>query len=176
MKHKGMRLGAGILAACALAGASGCGGTETPPKTSPSATVWEATPPTTTDISSLLTADEVSQAVGVTMEAGTLYDAGGTLAFHSTDYQTQVSLLVEKPEGDIAAYFASVTENYAPEDLVMAPNLGDEAYWCASTGELLVKSGAYLVSVNITRPEFSADGVLIAARQLAALAIERLPE
>lgn len=164
-----------ILAAALAVSLCGCGETETPtPETTPTTVPWEATAPEVTDISGLLTAKEVSDAVNTTMGDGVLYENGTILTFYSPDYQTQVSVLVEKPEQDAAAYFAALLTRYAPEDLVMAPNLADEAYWCAETRELLVQSGNFVLSVNVVRPEFSAENALIAARQLAALAAERL--
>lgn len=160
---------AGLMLLCC-----GCG-KETPQgETTPTTSPWEATAPEVTDISGLLTAEEVSDALGTTVGDGTLYENGTLLSFATADYTAQVSLLVEKPEEDVAEYFAALLENFPPEELVIAPNLGDEAYWCATSGELMVRSGAYVLSVIIAREGFSAENALIAARQLAALAAERL--
>lgn len=178
MKRIYIQRAAATLTAVLLAfGLFGCGeAAKDTPETTPTTTVpWVAEAPTVPDISKLLTAAEVSEALGVTVDEGTLQEEGTMLAFHSTDYQSTVTVLVEKVDGGAGERFAAVLNNYAPEDLVMAPNLGDEAYWCAETGELLVHSGTYMLSVCLTRPGFSDDNALIAARHLAALAVERLP-
>lgn len=152
----------------------GCGGDEPDSDPTPTTVPWVATAPETLDISSLLTASEVSEALNATVGEGVLYEHDTLLSFTSADYKAQLSLLVEQPETAAADYFAALLDGISPEELVMAPNLGDEAYWCASTGELLVHSGEYVLSVIVTREGFSAENALIAARQLAALAIERL--
>lgn len=163
-----------MLAALVAWGACGCGGTGEGGETTPTTVPWEAEAPQMTDISDLVTSDEVSNAVGTTVGEGVLHENGSILAFSSEDYTTQVSLLVEKPEEEIAAYFAAQIAGYAGGTLTDAPNLGDEAYWCAQTNELLLRSGDYALSVYVVRPDMSAENALIAARQLAALAVERL--
>ncbi len=178
MKQMPMRRTAVALAAALLAcGLFGCGETAKElPDTTPTTTVpWVAEAPDVPDVSKLLTAAEVSEALGVTVEDGVLQEADTMLAFHSADYQTTVTVRVEQMDGGAGEQFAAILNNYAPENLVMAPNLGNEAYWCGETGELLVHSGNYVLSVCLTRPGFSNDNTLIAARHLAALAVERLP-
>lgn len=178
MKRMYGRWAAAVLAAAVLTcGLFGCGeAADETPDTTPTTTVpWVAEAPEVPDISKLLTAAEVSDALGVTVGDGTLQEEGTLLSFHSADYQSTVSVIAERVEGGAGERFAAILKNYAPEDLVMAPNLGNEAYWCAATGELLVHSGTYMLSVNLTRPGFSDDNALIAARHLAALAVERLP-
>ncbi len=178
MKRISIRRATAALSAALLAlGLFGCGkAAKESPETAPTTTVpWVAEAPQVPDVSKLLTAAEVSETLGVMVGDAVLQEGDTMLAFHSADYQSTLTVLVEQVDGGAGERFAAVLNNYAPEDLVMAPNLGNEAYWCGETGELLVHSGNYMLSVCLTRPGFSGDNALIAARHLAALAVERLP-
>lgn len=165
----------GVLAVLLAMGLCACdGGNDTVDDTTPTTTGWEATAPEVADISQLVTAAEVTDAVGVSVKDGVLYEGGTLLSFASEDYQTQVSLLVEEHGEDVATFFSAHMAEYGEGMLTAAPNLGDEAYWCAETGELLVRSGNYMLAVGVIRPGMDSESALIAARQLAALAVERL--
>ena len=123
---------------------------------------------------SLLTAQEVSEAVGTAVGEGVLQEGGTVLCFTSADYRTTVSLLTEQPQAGAKEYLQAIVAQYPEGALQQAPNLGEEAYWSAETGELLVRNGVFVVSVNVTAQDLDAEAALIAARQLAALVLERL--
>ena len=149
-------------------------GCDRTPAPAPDDPIWEPSAPEKTDLTQLLTAEEVSEAVGTTVGAGTLQDGGTVLSFSSEDYAVQVVLLVEEPVGDAETYFEAVTGNYEEGALSPAPNLGKTAYWCGTTGELLVCGEGQVFSLNIMSEEMGEETRLIAARQLAVLVLGRL--
>ena len=159
-----------LLCIVALAGCS-----RTPAKVDTLPTEWKPEPPAPRDLTALLTAAEVSEAVGVPMEDGAMEEGGEILAFHSADYGVQVSLLLEEePVGGPEAYLDAVLAGYGEGSLISAPNLGTAAYWCADTGELLVRDETHVLSVNLMAADMSGERMLLAARQLAAKVLERL--
>lgn len=167
------RIGSVLLALLMLMSLAACKEEEPQPE-EPQQPQWEASVPEVRDLSTLLTAAEVSAAVGQTVGEGVLQEHDTVLLFSSQDYLTQVSLLVDEPTIDAAEYLEALCAQYPEGALSEAPNLGDKAYWCAESGELLVASGADLVSVNVVSAALDAESRLIAARQLAALVLERI--
>lgn len=167
------RIGCFLLAWLMLFSLAAC--QDTPPQPVPPAgEEWEPSVPEVRDLTSLLTAAEVSAAVGQTVGEGVMQEHDTVLLFSTEDYTTQVSLLVEEPTVKATEYLDMLAEQYPEGSLAEAPNLGDRAFWCAESGELLVATGKLVVAVNVMSATADAESRLIAARQLATLVLERV--
>jgi hypothetical protein len=156
-----------------LLGLTGCSDTPDQP-TPPAKEEWKPSVPEVRDLRSLLTAAEVTAAVGQTVGEGVLQEHDTVLLFSTEDYATQVSLLVEDPTVPALEYLDILSFQYPMGALVEAPNLGDKAFWCAESGELLVATGNCLVAVNVNSMAMDGESRLLAARQLASLVIGRV--
>lgn len=151
----------------------GCGGTPDTPDVPKEE--WEASHPEMLDLTTLLNAAEVGEALGITVGEGLLHEHDTELVFTTADYGTVVRLIVEEPTVSACEHLdAVIAQNFSPEALTEAPNLGEKAYWCAESGELMVANGGYVVSVNVTSTSIPAEPRLIAARSLASKVLERL--
>lgn len=161
-----------ILAAVLTVGLCGCaGGAEKPQDDQPQ---WEPSIPQVRDLTALLSAAEVSEAVGTPVGNGVLQSDGSALCFATEDYSVQVTLLLEEPVVGAAAYMDALCTQFADGELTDAPNLGDRAFWCAPSGELFVCSGKWVMSMNVVSDAMPDEARLLAARQMAALVVERL--
>lgn len=167
------RIGCFLLAVLMLFSLAACKDTK-PQPVPPAEEEWEPSVPEARDLTGLLTAAEVSAAVGQTVGEGVMQEHDTVLLFSSEDYATQVSLLVEEPTVKATEYLDILAGQYPEGMLVEAPNLGDKAFWCAESGELLVATGKLVVAVNVVSATSDAESCLIAARQLAALVLERV--
>lgn len=162
-----------LLAVLIVALLAGCSGAPAEEGTDP--TGWKPEPNRPRDLTSLISAQEVSEAVGTAVETGVMQEGGEILSFSSADYSVQVSLLLEEePAGGAEAYLNAVAAGYGEGALIPALNLGEEAYWCERTGELLARDGGRVLSVNLAAENMDGERRLLAARQIALLALERL--
>lgn len=168
-----------IYGACLITGIlllGGCGQNENPTSSGVSTDpVWEASEPETLDIQQLLSAEEVSAAMETTMGEPLLLDNGSCLEFRSEDPAAVVDILIEEMLNNDPKIYEATIAQYPEDALVETPNLGESAYWCAETGELLLYNDGFMVSVNVRKEGEEAERLLNAARQMAALVIERLP-
>ena len=162
-----------LLSCLLLFGLAACSDTPEQP-VPPAEEEWEPSVPEMRDLRTLLTAAEVSTAVGHTVGEGVLQEHDTVLLFSTEDYATQVSLLVEEPTVPALDYLDVLSFQYPMGALVEAPNLGDKAFWCAESGELLVATGNCLVAVNVISTAMDGETRLLAARQLVALVIDRV--
>lgn len=175
MKHRhplavrlALILCAGVLA-LALA-ACGGGGDDT---SSAAPTTVPTNPPPTllaVDLKTLLTADQVSDALGTPVGEPELYELDTILCYRSEDLRSSAELALQT--GTREAYDVTV-ELYG--DVVDAPNLGEAAHWSAQAHTLLVYGKGYILSMAVDKAGGSEDDNLVAARQLAALVLEALP-
>ena len=175
MKHRHLpatRL-ALILCAAVLAlalTACGSGGDDT---SSAVPTTLPTNPPPTllaVDLKTLLTAEQVSSALGVTVGEPEMYELDTVICYRSEDLRSSVELALQT--GTREAYDVTA-ELY--DDAVEAPNLGEVAHWSAQAQTLLVYGKGSILSVAVDKADGSEDDDLVAARQLAALALEALP-
>lgn len=161
-----VRLLAALTALLCIA-AAGCAGEPA----SSAASEPEATVPPllNVDIGRLLTAEEVSDALGTPVKEAQVLDDGTRAAFYAADNTGKVDVVMDQCGRDVFDLRLGLYEG-----LVDAPNLGDIAKWHADTGELLVYSHGYMFSVAVESADKSADDQLLAARQLAVRIVEVL--
>ncbi len=161
-----------LLLACLMTvGFSACGsGTSSAPTTATTTTVWAASNPTPRDLRALLTEEEAESAMDTAFDQAELLENGSTMLLQSADFRDRVELLLdEQPQ----SRFDEVIALYEEGTLTETPNLGDIAYWNVG-GELLVYAKGYMLEVNVKSGHLSDAALLTAARQMAALIIERL--
>ncbi len=169
-KRKGITLlaaGALLLSATFL---PGCGNGEETSSASPTPTTT-ATMPTllNVEITGLLTAEQVGAALGAEVGAPQEYESGTVAHYSSADSQTAAEISLKECGRDI--YDATVP---LYKDAVETPNLGEAAIWSAEMKQLLVYGKGYMLSVTADIAGKDADACLSAARQMAALVLEKL--
>ena len=147
--------------------------TETPPVDEKP--IWEPEVPEVIDLTVLLTKDDVAEAVPtVTFSDGMLQEHDTVWLFSTADYTTQIALMAEEPTIAAVDYLSALCEQYPAGSLIEAPQLGESAYWCGDSGELLVAQGKYVVSLSVQCTTLDAESRLIIARGLVLKVLERL--
>ncbi|MBE6767703.1 MAG: hypothetical protein E7549_02185 [Ruminococcaceae bacterium] len=137
--------------------------------------IWEPEVPEVMDLTVLLTKEDVAEAIPtVTFGEGMLQEHDTVWLFSTEDYTTQVALMVEEPTVTAAEYIILLTGQYPMGSLIEAPQLGESAYWCGESGELLVAQGKYVISLSVQCTTLDAESRLIIARSLALKVLERL--
>ncbi len=124
------------------------------------------------DISTLLTKEEMEEALEVNLREPQVSNEGRTLFAISEGGKVSVSISAERSTLD---GFHNALPKVEGEDLQEAPNLGKEAWWLSSGSTLFLYSGAYMVSVNVSDRTVDEETVLLSARQIAMLLCDRLP-
>lgn len=162
-----VRVLAAGLAALLCVSAAGCGEGEV----SSAASEPEATVPPLLDveIGRLLTAEEVSDALGTPVNDVQVLDDGTRATYYAKDNSGKADIVMDKCARDVFDLRLGLYEG-----LDDAPNLGETARWHAETGELLVYSGGYMFSVAVEMADRSESDRLLAARQLAVRIVEVL--
>ncbi len=137
--------------------------------------IWEPEVPEVMDLTVLLTKEDVAEAIPtVTFGDGMLQEHDTVWLFSTADYTTQVSLMVEEPTVTSAEYIILLTGQYPAGSLIEAPQLGESAYWCGESGELLVDQGKYVFALLVQCTTLDSESRLIIARSLALKVLERL--
>ncbi len=128
-------------------------------------------PDVSVDIISLLTADDIWQASGIRV-GGPQDSAEGAVAYFSEDSLAAVYIAAQKTS---EAEYVAMKENLSlAGTLVDAPNLGDAAVWCEEQCSLLVYTAGKTVDVHVAYATARPNDSLLAARQIAALLIEKM--
>ena len=123
------------------------------------------------DIIPLLTADDVYKASGI--KVGEPIDsAEGAVAYFSEDSLSCVYVAAQKSNKE--AFDAMCANLATAGTLTDAPNLGDAAVWCEEQVSLLVYVNGVTVDVNVAYADPNPNDSLLAARQIAALLIEKM--
>ncbi len=139
--------------------------------------IWEPEVPEVMDLTVLLTKEDVAEAIPtVTFGDGMLQEHDTVWLFSTEDYATQIALMVEEPTISSAEYIILITGQYPVGSLIEAPQLGESAYWCGESGELLVAQGKYVLSLSVQCATLDAESRLIIARSLVLKVLERLPK
>ncbi len=128
-------------------------------------------PDLSVDIIPLLTAEDVWQASGI--RVGEPQDsAEGAVAYFSEDNLAAVYVAAQKTAKE---EFDAMKENLsAAGTLVDAPNLGETAVWCEEQMSLLVFTDGKTIDVRVEYATSRPNDSLLAARQIAALLIEKM--
>ncbi len=122
-------------------------------------------------LTTLLTAGEVQQATGIMVGEPQQFN-DGSAGYFSND-QLQV-VYVAAMETDAVGFDEMVTAFSAAGELIDAPNLGEKAVWCESMVDLLVYANGWALDIRVEYTPTDANDSLLAARQLAALLIEKI--
>ncbi len=164
-----MLLTAGVLLLSAVS-LPGCGNKAESSSAPPTPTTT-ATMPTllNVEITGLLTTGQVGAALGAEVGDPQEYESGTVAHYSSADSQTTAEISLKECGRDI--YDATVP---LYEDAVETPNLGEAAVWSAEMKQLLVYGKGYMLSVTADIAEKDTDACLSAARQMAALILEKL--
>ncbi len=128
-------------------------------------------PDVSVEIIPLLTAEDVWQASGI--RVGEPQDSEeGAIAYFSEDRLSAVYVAAQKTSREA---FDTMKENLSlAGTLVDAPNLGDTAVWCEEQCSLLVYTNGKTVDVRVEYATPRPNDSLLAARQIAALLIEKM--
>lgn len=157
-----------------LAGLTGCQETPAPVSSDAGPDLVSVPPPLSIDMTTLITAEQASQAVGAEVAGPEVYEDGTWLHFASEDAQTTVDVHLNETTRELYdTQIGLVKESYG-DGWEEAPNLGETALWLPEYQELLVYTEGYMLDVSVDIPEEGAEAALVAARQIAALILEKL--
>lgn len=120
-------------------------------------------------IDSLLTSQQVGDALGVSIENTVVTDEGTSVRYLSEDMLSYCEISMMDCDREI---FDSTISFY--EDAVDTPNLGQAAIWSNDAKQLVVYNGEYMISITVAVNVDNNDELLICARQIAALILEKL--
>jgi redox-sensitive bicupin YhaK (pirin superfamily) len=169
MKKK-VFLGFAIIACFAvIMGFSGCGDKEKETSSRQTdSTLGTAPPILEFDISSLVTPEQVGNALGVKVGEGQSADQDTTVRYYSEDQSSFLEISIMEGSRE---EFDEIVASY--EGAVDTMNLGQAAKWNSETKQLFVFDDGYMISV-IAYADKSDDSLLVAARQIAALVLEKI--
>ncbi len=166
------------LAACLAIGLTGCGDGSSPSSAASEESIPDLSVPPILefDLASLLTTEQVAQAVGQEVEPPQLMENGTRVQYAAVDGGLLVDLYVEEATRELYDTQAAFIRESFPDDCQEAQNLGEAALWNRQTGELMVYGQGYLVGVYLQKGEDGTvtDADLTTCRQLAALLLEKL--
>ena len=163
------------IALCLLIGLlAGCG--ETKPKKTESpddADIGTDKSLIHVDVTTLFTAEEIGEILNIEVsESTTTFESDTAVTFLTADgYQVAVLSVMEFTR----EAFDEMVFGYVEAE--ESPNLGEITYWVSAGGdmrELLVFDSGYAVSVQVTVDGMSEDHRILAARQIAALTLEKI--
>ena len=118
----------------------------------------------------MLTAKEISDAVGVEMGAPAVSGQGTILT--SIGVSTKAVLSVEVRERPLDAFY-SMLKGYP--DIQACPNLGETAWFSPVHNQLLVYGNGYMIMVELTGTDDADQNIQrLRCRQIAALLLEHL--
>ena len=165
-----------LLAVCVLFCLAGCQKrVEEDSSDDGKGSAWEAEAPETMDLTKLLTHEDVSSVIPtVTFGEGMLQEHDSVWLFITSDYTTQIWLMVEEPAVTPTDYLSTIPARYTAGTVVQAPNLGLGAYWCGESGELWVATEKYVFCIGVTCTTLDAESCMIHARSLALKVMDRL--
>lgn len=161
-----------LLCATCICGLAACGETTEPVE--PTVTTVPTTPTTAVliddDLASMISKEEITDAVGVEMSNPTVSGQGTVLT--SVGIEDAVTLSVEVSEKP-RAIFDQMLLNFPMLDA--CPNLGETAWFSAVYHQLLVYDNERMITVELVGLDDEDDRELLRCRQIAATLLERLP-
>lgn len=147
------------------------------PSNDPADTTQPTTPTTTPttvaiieeQLEDMLTQGEISEIVGVSMNAPTVTGQGTVLTSVGTDSMAVLNVEVSEKPRDI---FDSMLVNYSM--LKACPNLGDVAWYSAAYKQLLVYGEGFMITVELIGTDDDDDMLMLRCRGIAAELLEEL--
>lgn len=130
-----------------------------------------AAPLLNVDLASLLTPEQIGDAIGAAVGKPQMYEDNTWAHYTGTDSATTVDISMDQTT---RAVFDARAELYPNK--IDAPLLGEVSWWNKETGELLTYGEGYTVSVRVGFADTAADEdmQLMATRHLTALLLERI--
>ena len=156
-----------LLSLCLCACTDGGGGEESTAATSRTTRTTRRV--IDVQIESLISREEMEEAMSVPMRESTVTHNGTHLYALSEDGTISVQIALDKQS--VEQFEALVGENSSAET---APNLGQQAWWLPDKWMLVAYQGTYTLSVSLTGADYSDDDALFVARQLAVPVLEKL--
>ncbi len=154
---------------------SSCGSKNPEEDTSPSATAAPSVTMATIyrqNLADMISAQEISDALGVEMNDPTVSQQGTVLTSLAPESRAVLTVEVQQRPKEI---FDRALQSYF--DLVPCPNLGDTAWYSPLYYQLMVYGKGTMMLVEITGIEDKDYEVtMLRARQIAALLLERMPQ
>ena len=120
-------------------------------------------------IESLITHEEMEEAMSVPMGEPTVTHNGTHLYALSADGTISVQIALDKQT--VEQFEALLGDTSSAEN---APNLGQQAWWLPGKRMLIAYQGTYTLSVSLSGADYSDDDALFVARQLAVPVLEKL--
>lgn len=161
-----------VVTSLALTALTSCG-TSAPVETETTTTV--PTTPTTAvivdeDLSAMLTSEEISRAVGLTMGEPAVSGQGSMLTCIGVGNKAMLSVMLSERPIEI---FNQMLQSYP--DAIPCQNLGESAWYSPVYSQLLVYGGGYMITVELTgTTDSDMEMQMLRCRQLAALLLEHL--
>ncbi len=164
-----------LLIVALLALSLGACSSETPAPTDDTTTTTRATVPTVPriekDISRLFTAEELTDIVGVPMQAPAVSGQGATLTSYAVDSMIS-RVIVDIQEQNLDVFLQSVSMWYP--DLIEARNLGESAWFSPSFNHLIVYNNGFMFTIDyVIEGQDNSDVNLLTCREIALLILER---
>ncbi|MBQ3069306.1 MAG: hypothetical protein IJD01_05105 [Clostridia bacterium] len=161
-----------LLTSVSLASFTACNSSE--PTTSEPATTVATTPTTVAiveaELSSMLTSEEITKAVGLPMGEPAVSGQGSMLTCIGNGNKAMLSVMLSEKPIEI---FDQMLQAYP--DAIPCPNLGETAWYSPVYCQLLSYAKGHMITVELTGTE---DGdmemQMLRCRQLTALLIEQL--
>ncbi len=146
---------------------------QTPSDDTTTSTTTPTTPTTAVIIEQkleeMLTAEEISQAVGTEMGKPTVSGQGTILTSIGVSSKAVLSVVVSEKPIDIFYY---MLQGY--KDLQACPNLGETAWFSPVHNQLLVYGNGFMITVELTGTSDDQNVQKLRCRQIAALLLEHL--
>ncbi len=161
-----------LVTALGLSSLTACNSSE-PIQTETTTTV--PTTPTTVaivqeDLSSMLTSEEISKAVGLPMGEPAVSGQGSMLTCIGVGNKAMLSVMLSEKPIEI---FEQMLQAYP--DAIPCPNLGETAWYSPVYCQLLSYDDGYMITVELTGTEDSDMQMqMLRCRQLTALLMEHL--
>lgn len=121
------------------------------------------------DISRLVTSEQVGNALGIAVGEAQLADENTTARYYSSDSMSYLEISIMKCSKEEYDQTVALYSNAAD-----TLNLGNAAKWSAESKQLLVYNGEYMIGIIAYITDKSNDDLLLSARQVAALVLEKL--
>lgn len=126
--------------------------------------------PVDISVTDCITEQQVSDVMGTTMVLLGTFEDGTQVIYTSEDSLCQVNVnLKNQTRESFDAHIASLGDS-----VEMVTSVGEVAYWCEETGELLVYHNGYFLGVAVWREDTTEVGSYVS--QIAELIWKKLPK
>lgn len=160
-----------VILALMLMGMTACSSDEPATDKKQPETSETAEPILNVDLATLLTSEQIGDAIGVAVGKPQMYEDNTWAHYTGTDSPTTVDISLDQTSRTV---FDARADLYANK--IDAPLLGEVSWWNKETSELLTYDTGYTISVRVGFAETTADEdmQLMATRHLTALLIEQV--